>query len=101
VSSKILLAAEDLWLVRLVVLLCAAKGPVSEESIVAEFEGIGGVTAPRVRRLLGSLVGEKLLRQMKGSGAVFGATRRGRRVGLEVAARLSPLLQPRNDGLAG
>jgi hypothetical protein len=85
VSTKLVMSADDLWLLRLFVLIRASKGRISEESIVAEFERwkIGGVTITRIRRLLSSLV--------------FVATREGQKAALEIRARLSPLLVPDDD----
>jgi hypothetical protein len=92
-SGRLALSGEDLWLVRLAVLLRAAKEPVCEESILAEFERrhISGVTAPGVRTVLASLARKKLIRQVKGTESHFGATRRGREAVIEGAARLRAL----------
>lgn len=92
-SGRLVLSGEDLWLVRLVVLLRAAKEPVCEETILADFElrHISGVTAPAVRRLLASLARKKLIRQVKGTESHFGATKRGRGAVLDATARLQVL----------
>jgi hypothetical protein len=92
-SDRLALSGEDLWLVRLVVLLRAAKEPVCEESILAEFERrrMSGVTAPGVRRVLASLARKKLIRQVKGAEPHFGATRRGREAVRDATARLQVL----------
>lgn len=84
---------------RLLVLLRAAKGPVSEQSIVAEFERrkIVGVTLARTHRLLRDLVERSYFREIDGAERTYAATRLGKQAALEVRGRLSELLRATRD----
>ena len=99
VSNKLMMSADDLWLLRLFVLIRAAKERISEESLRAELDRrkIGGITSAVLRRLLSSLAGSGLIQLIQGDGSVFIATRQGRKAARETLARLSPLIALLDD----
>jgi hypothetical protein len=82
---------ENLWLVRLIVLLRAVNGPVSEDSIVAELERrkIGGVTLARARRVMRDLFDGGYLRETNGRERLYAATRLGRKEASVARGRLT------------
>ena len=84
----------DLWLVKLFVLIRAAKEPVSEEDLFSYIRRrkIREVAVADVRRLLSSLAREGIVRPANGREAAFVATRKGRKAALEARGRLSQLL---------
>src|SRR5262245_57292948 len=85
---------EDQWLLRLVVLLHAAKGPVSTESLLVEFQRrrISGVTAPMLGRILTSLFRRKFIRKVSKSSEQFRVTKLGREAATETATHLRALV---------
>jgi len=99
VSNRLMISEDDLWLLRLFVLVRAAKERISEESLLAELDRrkIGGITSAQLRRLLSSLVGRGLIQLIQEDGSVFIATRQGRKTEREALARLSSLIALLND----
>jgi len=91
VSRGPVLTEDDFWLMRLFVLVQAAKGPVSEESIIQELNRrkLGVATPLVIRKLLRYLASRKLIRRIKADGAIFEPTSRGRKA-LRKWARDSP-----------
>ena len=92
--NRLMVSADDLGLLRLFVLLRAAKGSVSEESLLAELKRrrIDGVTRTVLHRLLSSLLARGLIRVTQGDESVVLATRQGQKVARETRARLLPLI---------
>jgi hypothetical protein len=92
-------SADDISLLRLFVLIRAAKQGISEECLLVEFErrNIHGLTAKALRSILSSLVRRGLIRLVKGDASAFVATRQGQQAATEAGARLSNLMTLLND----
>ena len=89
-----MISVDDAWLVRPFILVSAAKGRVSEQSLLTEFEqrNINGVTAATIRRILSTLERRGLIGPVKGDAHAHVATLQGQRAAGRVRARLSHLM---------
>ena len=86
---------DDHWLLRLAILIQAAAGPISAETVLAyaERHKLRGTTLTQVRKSLSSLARKGLLRPVGTPADGFVTTRRGNDAADEARARLSNLLR--------
>ena len=95
----VMISVDDAWLARSFILMSAAKGRVSEESLLAEFEqrNIRGITAETIRRILSTLERRGLIGPVKGDAHAHAATLQGKKAAGRVRARLRHLMMLPDD----
>lgn len=88
-------AAEELWLLRLFVLIRAEKYPVSEADVISELDRrkIQWASPARVRRVIRSFVEKGFLHEENGGSRVFLPTALGKSAASEARIRLSQLVR--------
>jgi hypothetical protein len=94
IDNKRSMSTDDLWLLRLFVLIRAATEAVSAETVLAyaERHELRGITTTKIRTLLAALTRRGVIQPAKGDAHRFVATRQGRKAAAEARTRLSNLI---------